>query len=174
VSRLGHWKVRGPASNRGAGLLPFVVVSVVLGACQGPGTDAEVRAEEEARALGLPAGAELHRVTLGGRGAREHAVPTRIQAFPGDGVEFRSVDYRIHTLQFVSDSLSEAVRTFLETTGQIASPPLVTRGSRFILNLQNAPQGRYFFMSEGHGGTAFGVVEVGIPPEADSSRAAQY
>lgn len=128
------------------------------------------RAREEARALGLPAGALLHRVTLGGKGAQEHAVPTRIQAFPGDGVEFRSVDHRVHTVEFLADSLTVEVREFLESSGQIASPPLVTRGSRFVLRLQNAPVGLYFFMSEGHGGTAFGVVEVGIPADPDSSR----
>ena len=97
-------------------------------------------------------------------------MPTLIQAAPGDGVEFRTVDHRVHTLSFVADSLPQEIRTFLEATGQMASPPLVSRGSRFILRLQNAPIGRYLFVSEGHGGVARGVVEVGSPPESDSTQ----
>ena len=140
----------------------------MLAACGPADGGARAKAEEEARVLGLPSGALLHRVTLGGRGSDEHAVPTVIQASPGDGVEFRTVDHRVHTVGFVADSLAPEVRGFLESTGQMASPPLVTRGTRFVLRLQNAPPGRYLFRSEGHGGTAMGVVEVGVPPEADS------
>ncbi|MGD2120858.1 MAG: hypothetical protein PVJ76_03900 [Gemmatimonadota bacterium] len=97
-------------------------------------------------------------------------MPTVIQAAPGDGVEFLSVDHRVHTVEFVLDSLAPDVQAFLEATGQMASPPLVDRGSRFVLRLQNAPEGRYSFICEGHGGVAHGVVEVGGPPEEDSSR----
>ena len=130
-----------------------------------PGSDPEVL-----EALGLSPRAQLHRVTLGGRGAEEHAVPTRIQASPGDGVEFLTVDHRVHTLTFLLDSLSWEGRRFLEESGQISSPPLVSRGSRFILNLQDAPPGRYPFVSEGHGGRAEGLVQVGDPSAADSVR----
>ncbi len=164
-------RVWRPASFQGAGLLPLLILSAVMGGCGGSGEAGQNTAAEEARALGLPSGSQLHRVTLGGRGAEEHAVPTLIQAFPGDGVEFRTVDHRVHTLEFIVDSLTHEVRAFLESTGQVASPPLVSRGSRFILRLQNAPLGRYLFISEGHGGTARGVVEVGFPPVTDSSQA---
>ena len=160
-----------PASWRGAGLLAFLPLALVHG-CQVRDGGARARAEEEALAIGLPSGAVLHRVTLGGRGSEEHAVPTLIQASPGDGVEFLTVDHRVHTVEFLADSLVTEVMAFLEYTGQMASPPLVERGSRFVLNLQNAPVGRYFFRSEGHGGTAQGVVEVGNPPPVDSTRLA--
>lgn len=155
-----------PASLRGAGLLPFVLFGACVSGCFGSG-DTQHPDLEAARELGLPAGARLHRVTLGGRGAEEHAVPTRIEATPGDGVEFRTVDHRVHTLRFFGDSLTEEARAFLASTGQLAPPPLVSRGSRFILRLHNAPLGRYPFVSEGHGGSASGVVQVG-PLEADS------
>ena len=120
--------------------------------------DAEI---EDARALGLPSGARLHRITLGGRGAAEHAVPTLVRALPGDAVEFRSVDHRAHTVAFLSDSLSSEGLAFLKGTGQLSGPPLVTQGSHFLLRLEGAPKGRYSFISEGHGGTAHGAIEVG-------------
>lgn len=164
---LRFWR---PVSFKGAGLLPLLFLSVGLVGCRGAGDGGGDPAEENARALGLPSGAQLHQVTLGGRGSDEHAVPTRIQASPGDGVEFRTVDHRVHTLKFMADSLTQEVSSFLEATGQTASPPLVFRGSRFILMLQNAPPGRYLFISEGHGGTARGFVEVGLPSEAESSQ----
>ena len=170
MSPSGLRKFKRPASLGGAGLLPFLFLGVVAWGCEPPDGGATERAQEEARALGLPSGALLHRVTLGGKGSQEHAVPTRILASPGDGVEFRTVDHRVHTVEFLSDSLTVEVRGFLESSGQMASPPLVARGARFVLRLQNAPRGLYFFKSEGHGGTALGVVEVGIPADADSSQ----
>jgi plastocyanin len=150
------------------GLLPFLLILVTLGGCRETGDGNEVLSSEEARELGLSGGARLHRVTLGGRGAEEHAVPTRIQALPGDGIEFLTVDHRVHTLEFVADSLEPEAQQFLESSGQTASPPLVSRGSRFVLRLQDAPPGRYRFTSNGHGGIARGVVEVG-PPAGDTS-----
>ena len=160
-----------PASRVEVGLLLFLILSVGLGGCQETGGEVEDSAAEDARALGLSSGAQLHRITLGGRGSEEHAVPARIQASPGDAVEFRTVDHRAHTLKFSSDSLSGEVLEFLESTGQLASPPLVFRGSRFILRLQNAPPGLYQFLSEGHGGEARGLIEVGLLTEVDSSQA---
>ena len=157
-----------PAPFLGAGLLALLTLSVLSG-CRGAGDALPDGSAEELQMLGLPPGARIHRVTLGGRGSEEHAVPTRIEALPGDGVEFRTVDHRVHTLLFLSDSLTEEVRTYLESTGQTASPPLVSRGSRLILRLQNAPLGRYLFISEGHGGVARGIVEVGLPPGTDST-----
>jgi hypothetical protein len=96
-------------------------------------------------------------------------VPTRIQAALGDAVEFRTVDHRVHTLTFSLDSLTLEMRAYLESTGQTSSPPLVSRGSRFIVIFQDAPAGRYPFITEGHGGTARGVIEVGLPEVPDST-----
>jgi plastocyanin len=159
-------KSRRPVSLAGAGLLPFPAVLILLGL---PGCGLVSHGEpdpqvEEARALGLPEGARLHRVTLGGRGATEHAVPPLIQARPGDGVEFLTEDHRVHTVTFPADSLEPEVHAFLEASGQLGSPPLVSRGTRFVLQLRDAPTGRYPFVSEGHGGTAHGVLLVEPPP----------
>lgn len=170
MSRCGFEKVRRPVSVLGAGLLAFFVISLSLTGCLGSDAEAPGSDPEALQALGLSPGVQLHRVTLGGRGAEEHAVPTLVLASPGDGVEFVTVDHRVHTLMFPVDSLSPAVRLFLEESGQISSPPLVTRGSRFILNLTNAPPGRYLFVSDGHGGRAGGLVQVGDPSPSDSIR----
>ena len=121
---------------------------------------------EAAREIGLAAGARLHRVILGGRGSEEHVLPAMIRARPGDGVEFFTVDHRVHTISFPLDSLSSSAAAFLTTTGQNESPPLVHRGSRFILILEDAPEGRYSFVSQGHGGTAQGVIEVRREPDS--------
>lgn len=102
----------------------------------------------------------MHTVVLGGRGAEEHAVPSHLQVRPGDAVEFRTVDHRVHTVVFPPDSLSAPLRAFLESTGQGASPPLVSRDSRYVLRLEGAPPGRYPFVSRGHGGTARGSIRV--------------
>ena len=160
-----------PASYPGAGFFLTIFLGLMALGCQGVSADPEALSAEEARALGLPEGTRLHRITLGGRGAQEHAVPTLTQASPGDAVEFRTADHRVHTLSFLEDSLSVGIRDFLRSTGQMASPPLVSRGTRFILSLQNAPLGRYPYISEGHGGEARGVIEVAWPSETDSSDA---
>jgi plastocyanin len=151
---------RGPASSLGAGLLLLLALS--SGGCDGPpdpGPDPEV---EGAEALGLAEGARLHRVILGGRGSEEHVLPARIQASRGDGVEFVTVDHRVHTVWFPSDSLSPQAMAFLTSTEQLESPPLLQRGSRFVLVLEDAPPGRYPFITQGHGGRASGVIEVGV------------
>lgn len=155
-------RIARPASRSGAGLFLFLAAAVPIcaGAC-GPGRDPGLDPEQEAgRALGLPAGARLHRVTLGGRGAEEHAVPRRIEAAPGDAVEFLSVDHRVHVVTFPADSLLPEARAYLERTRQAGSAPLAFRGSRFLLLLDGAPPGRYPFVSEGHGGVMGGVIEV--------------
>ncbi len=169
MSRGGFRRPGRPATVSGVGLLSFLVFGLVVVGCEGAGDRPPDPELEGARALGLASDARLHSVTLGGRGAQEHAVPARVQAVPGDAVEFRTVDHRVHTLVFLSDSLSVDARSFLEATGQMASPPLVTRGSRFLLRLEGAPRGRYVFRSEGHGGAAFGVVEVGRRSDPDST-----
>jgi hypothetical protein len=117
-------------------------------------------------ALGLGGGARLHRVILGGRGSEEHLLPARIRAAPGDAIEFVTVDHRVHNLSFPADSLSPEALAFLASTAQESIPPLLYRGNRFILRLVGAPVGRLPFVSEGHGGIAYGVIEVGLPTDS--------
>lgn len=126
------------------------------------------RETQRARALGFTTGVRVHRITLGGRGAEEHVVPTLVRANPGDAVEFQSVDHRVHTVEFLSDSLSPDGLAFLRETGQLSGPPLVSRGSHFLVRFDDAPPGRYPFLSEAHGGRARGAVVVGPTNAGDS------
>lgn len=152
-----------PATRSGAGLLLFLAAH--LAGCGHESSDPPDPELEAARELGLREGARVHRVTLGGRGSEEHAVPRVVEAAPGDAVEFLTVDHRVHRVIFPADSLDQGPREFLERTGQAESPPLAFRGSRFLLGLQEAPPGRYPFLSQGHGGITGGVVQVGPLPD---------
>ncbi|MFC1661369.1 hypothetical protein ACFL3S_07970 [Gemmatimonadota bacterium] len=155
-----HRRVQRPASYRGAGLFFLLVIAVPLDGCANAGDRVPGRDEELAQSLGLPGGAVIHRVNLGGWGSEEHAVPSRVRAAPGDAVVFETVDHRVHTVSFFPDSLSPGGLAFLERTGGLSSPPLVTRGSTFVVVLDGAPPGRYSFLSEGHGGQAMGIIVV--------------
>jgi plastocyanin len=119
--------------------------------------------------LGLRDGARSHRILLGGRGAEEHLLPPWVRAAPGDAVEFTTVDHRVHWVTFPTDSLSAPLAAFLAMTQQGESPPLHSRGSRFIVLLEGAPPGRYPFVSQGHGGVAHGAIEVAAPVDSLAS-----
>jgi plastocyanin len=97
---------------------------------------------------------------LGGAGADEHVVPTRIRILPGDLVQFVTLDHRVHRVVFGAEALTPESSTFLRETGQDASPPLLERGSRFVVFFEKAPSGLYPFVSHGSGGSASGIIEV--------------
>lgn len=104
---------------------------------------------------------EIHQITIGGRGDEEHVVPTLLRVPAGDIVAFTTVDGRVHTVSFPEDSLALDAALFLERTSQFQSPPLTERGSRFVISLDGAPEGRYRFRSRGPGGEAWGTLVVG-------------
>jgi len=167
VGSVGYKRVRRSACRvPGAGLLLSFLLVYVAGGCRGASERPPDPEVEGARALGLEGGARLHRVILGGRGAEEHVLPARVRAVPGDGIEFVTVDHRVHNLSFPADSISREARDFLTSTAQESIPPLLHRGNRFILRLVGAPLGRFPFLSEGHGGTAYGVIEVVSPTDS--------
>jgi hypothetical protein len=85
-------------------------------------------------------------------------------------VEFATVDHRLHWVTFPPDSLPPPLAAYLAATGQGESPPLHSRGSRFIILLEGAPPGRYPFVSQGHGGIAHGVINVEAPADSLASR----
>jgi hypothetical protein len=95
----------------------------------------------------------------GGRDV-EHIVPPHVEIGVGEWVQFVTLDRRVHTLSFVSDSLSPAALAYLADTGQLEGPPLLERGSRFFVDFREAPEARYVFSSTSHGEPVFGSVTV--------------
>lgn len=155
----------------GVGLLlfPVLLVAVLQGGCAredgSEGGTSDPYSEVRER-LDVDPRREIHEVTIGGRGDEEHVVPTILE-IPADAiVVFTTVDGRVHTVSFPEDSLALDAALFLERTAQMRSPPLVDRGSRFVLTFEGAPGGRYRFRSEGPGGEAWGTLVVGDSPEA--------
>ena len=99
-------------------------------------------------------------VQLSGGRDVEHVVPPHVEVEIGEWVQFVTLDHRVHTLAFVPDSLSLEAVEYLNRTGQLEGPPLLTRGSRFLVDFRDAPVGRYVFSSESHGDPVFGSVTV--------------
>jgi len=111
--------------------------------------------------LGLSERDEVHRVLLAG-GDREVFTPGEVGIPEGAWVEFVTVDWRVHEIRFDVDSLSAPARAFLEGSDQLASPPLVDQGDRFVVSFEGAPEGRYPFLAQGNGAPGRGVVIVGL------------
>lgn len=99
-------------------------------------------------------------VELAGGRDVEHVVPPHLEIELGEWVQFVSLDRRVHTLSFVPDSLSPEALVYLSDTGQLEGPPLLVRGSRFLVDFREAPVGRYVFSSTSHGDPAFGSITV--------------
>ncbi len=114
------------------------VALISLGACQSP-------------EVGSGIAVDTAEIVLGGKGSIEHVVPSRVVVRTGGELVFRTVDHRVHTIAFVTDSLGPAALDFLRTTGQLRSPPLVSRGTVYRISLAGAPPGYYPFVAEGPG-----------------------
>jgi hypothetical protein len=112
--------------------------------------------------LGLALTDRVHRIRVSG-GEVERADPLETHIQPGAYVEFRSIDWLVHEIIFEADSLSAEQWEFLERTDQVASPPLIDRGSRYVLAFLSAPLGRYPYTLEGNGRPGRGVIVVGAP-----------
>jgi len=99
-------------------------------------------------------------VQLAGGRDVEHVVPPHLEIEMGEWVQFVTLDRRVHTVSFVPDSLSPEALGYLTDTGQLEGPPLLTLGSRFLVDFREAPAGRYVFSSTSHGDPAFGSITV--------------
>jgi len=136
------------------------VLAMALAGCRAGGGDPSTRPDSVLRAeLGLTDRDEVHRVTLSG-GEREVLLPDEVLIPEGAWVEFVTTDWRVHEVRFEVDSMPVAGRTFLEETDQVASPPMVDLGARFVVSFSGAPEGRYPFIAEGNRAAGRGVVVV--------------
>jgi hypothetical protein len=140
----------------------LTVLSVIcLTSCSG---DPRLHPDDVLRLeLGLGDRDQVHRVVIRG-GDRERADPLETVVISGSYVEFVTADWLVHEIVFELDSLSIAARTFLERTDQVASPPLISQDSRYVVHFADGPPGRYPFVLEGNGAPGRGVVVVEAGP----------
>jgi plastocyanin len=122
------------------------ICSAAIAACE----NAPLVGERKDRTLELagdtidvPAGVELIDVTVHTTAQSKDFEPASVPAAPGDYVRFTTSDSRTHAIVF--EGLSAEVKSFLEQSGQLRSPPLVTSGASWVVALENAPAGAYRF-----------------------------
>jgi plastocyanin len=113
--------------------------------------------------LGLGEEDRVHRIRLSSPDNRETVEPGSVEVRPGDWVEFRTADRRVHAVSFVLDSLPPAAVEFLRSSSQESSPPLVEPEARFLVSFEGAPVGRYPFVVAGNGAEARGSIVVAEP-----------
>jgi hypothetical protein len=116
--------------------------------------------------FGLTPQDRVYRVAVTG-GEIERAEPAALSIEAGAYVEFVSTDWMVHEILFDTASLTPAQRTFLARTDQVHSPPLIDRGSRYVLSFVDAPPGRYAFRLEGNGRASQGAIVVAGPGDQD-------
>jgi plastocyanin len=149
---------RNRLRSTGPFLFLALAVPIWVVACRSPAP--ELIPDEYLQAeLGLSPDERVLTINLIG-GVDERAEPVSASIEPGDFVQFVSSDWLIHEVAFDIDSLTSAAQDFLERTGQTASPPLLQRGSRFVLSFANAPPGRYSYVLEGNARPGRGVIVV--------------
>lgn len=149
----------GP-SARAAAAVVGLVAAVALHGCRGESVPPELRPDSVLmEELGLTEDDRVHRILLTS-GEEEDPAPDSVSVTAGAWVEFVTGDWRVHEVRFDLEAASPAGRSFLETTDQVASPPLVDRGARFVVSFGDAPPGRYPFVVEGNSRAARGVVVV--------------
>ena len=101
--------------------------------------------------IDVPAGVELHDVQVLTTPESKDFEPAQVEAAPGDYLRFTTRDSRTHAIVF--DVAAPQLRTFLESSGQLRSPPLVSNGASWVLALKGAPAGTYAFRCLMHGDT---------------------
>lgn len=90
-------------------------------------------------------------------------MPDTVRAEVGAAVIFQVADWWVHTVQFVAEEMTPAQIGFLEGRARMLSPPLVERGSRYVVSFTEAPPGSYPFRIDGFGDLARGAVVIEVP-----------
>ena len=132
--------------------------AVLILACAGCDRDAPIgdqgpRVLELAHdTIRLPDGVSLKQIDVARRGEGEFE-PATVQARQGDMVRFTSRDRGAHAIVFEGTALDSVARSYLERTGQLRGPPLITTGAAWIITLDDAPAGEYPFRCTTHNAT---------------------
>lgn len=131
------------------------LLSMALMLLVGAGCDRTAR-EEGPRVLELThdtirleSGVRLHDIVVRRESGGEFH-PAQVQATQGDVVRFTAEDMAGHAISFMGANLDPAVLHFLEQTGQLRGPPLITSGAAWVITTENAPPGEYPFRCTTH------------------------
>jgi plastocyanin len=146
----------GRAAAR-SGVVARVLVALSLGACEAVGGGATIHLDTAE--IQLERGSHLHEVRISGVADTDTVAPATLRADPGDVIRFTTDDHRTHAIGFDPDRLTPSIREYLERTNQLRGPPLVNRGSAWVVVLEAAPPGRYPFLCRFH--EARGMLQVG-------------
>lgn len=128
----------GALSRAGLALL------LVVAGC-GRGPERSERLPLGRDTVDLAPGVSVAEVRLGGPDLASQVQPGSLAVRAGDVVRFVTADARPHAVAFESSALVPAARSFLERTGQLRGPPLVSLGASWVVSLKGAPPGRYPF-----------------------------
>ena len=150
--------MRGRGSLR-AGRPGLLFCTVLAIACSQDGVPRDVVELDEGEVVQLPEGSQRHDIHLEGVGAQTEISPATVDATPGDAVAFVAADAVTHSIVFLADRLDSAQVAFLESSGQMRGPPLLSEDASWIVSLSDAPAGDYRFACALHGGQ--GVIRVG-------------
>ena len=110
----------------------------------------------------LPDTIGLVDVRVGGE-AGESFDPASPTARVGDIVRFISGNGATHAVAFDGSQLHAGALEFLEGTGQLRGPPLLTSDAAWILSLDGAPPGGYPFTCLTHGTRGRLTVSARVP-----------
>lgn len=136
-----------PSAGR-PGVFLWCAILLVL-ACDGEGV-AGRELELDGETVRLPPGTAVHDVHLGVEDGRARIRPDTVRAEPGDIIQFIAGDDRGYAVVFDRALLADTAAAFLERTDQLRGPPLIQRGTRWIVDLSGAPSGRYPFVCLTH------------------------
>ncbi len=129
--------------GRCAGVFVFCLVAA---ACERAGSGGEQKdrtLELDKDTIDVPAGTDLHDVAVRLADQNRDFNPAQLQAKPGDYLRFTIDDTRTHAIAF--EPATPELKAFLESTGQLRSPPLIAKGASWVIALKNAPMGQYPF-----------------------------
>tara|TARA_Y100000590_G_scaffold116955_1_gene133539 strand:- start:8771 stop:9217 length:447 start_codon:yes stop_codon:yes gene_type:complete len=143
------------------GVTPLLILVVLISPGCNIGIDRQLRDDGKVLPEELfPIAKDRHVIELNNDKTQYHVSPLSIEISSGDWIEIISLDHKVHTLSFVADSISHESYDFLIATDQLNGPPLLERGSSFLVDFRDAPKGRYVFSSSSHGESVYGIITV--------------
>lgn len=132
-----------------AGALCFMAACAACDRSVGAGDEGPRVLELTHDTIQLPASVTLHDVRVR-RDASGDFDPAVIAAKQGDVVRFTAADRGGHAIVFEGAALAADVRDYLERTGQLRGPPLITTNAAWVITLDGAPAGEYPFRCSTH------------------------